>query len=674
MVLSIEYRQDLAIIHINNPPVNALSVKLRAGLLLAIEEINEHDEIKIVILICAGRTFIAGADISEFGKPPLEPHLPDVILALEASPKIYMAAIHGTSLGGGLEIALGCDYRIMDIKAKLGLPEVTLGLIPGAGGTVRLPRIIGAEAAINMITRGQIINAKQALDVNLVHKIIDSSSGSDLANDLLNAAISYAGKVKNIAKPTALCHITPDNSKINKSFWIDKQKSVGKAAKGQESPMRALESIKNSMEMDFDQALKSERKIFINCRKSVQSSALRHMFFAEKSAVKPKWLDKTKPTRVIKEIGVIGGGTMGAGICAALQLSGFKVILIEQNQQSLQNGVDNLAKIYAGSVKRGKLTTAQMTKNIADLGKYSSYDGLANVDLVIEAVFEDLDVKRQVFKKLNQICKPDAILATNTSYLDPNLFGDELSNPDNFIGIHFFSPAHIMKLVEVISTDKTSDDTIVTVFDLVKKMRKIPVSSKICDGFIGNRILKIYRRQAEILLLNGCFPSDIDSALRQFGMAMGPFEAQDLGGLDIAFSQRQNAAKNGDIIYAPIADELCKLKRFGQKTGGGWYDYEKGKRQPVPSDIVAEIIEQQREVAAITAKEFEISEIQNHIIYPMINEALLILDEAIAKYPVDIDLVEVLGFGFPRWRGGLLHYADQVGLGKINDFLKNHRL
>ena len=664
MLISIERQDHVAIVRVNNPPVNALSAALRRALLDAVFELDADDTIEQAILICEGRTFIAGADISEFGKPPLEPHLPDVILAIEAASTQWIAAIHGTSLGGGFEVALGCQYRIMAQSAKVGLPEVTLGLIPGAGGTIRLTRLIDTNTAIDMITSGRPITAAQASAAEICARIIEG--------DLLQGALNFAADIRDTPKPPPLKARTIDQKTLPADYWDKARATISKSAKGAQAPLRALESIKNAIDLPFEEALARERQIFLECREGVESSALRHMFFAEKSAVKPNWLT-VKPLCEITNVAVIGGGTMGAGICAALQLSGYSVTLVERDQESLTRGVSNIRKIYEGSVKRGKLSLDDMDRHQTTLAQHVGYAGLGEVDLIIEAVFEDLDVKRSLFKQLNDICKPDAIFATNTSYLNPNMFGETLTRPENLVGIHFFSPAHIMKLVEIIKTDKTSDDTITAAFALAKKMRKIPVLAGVCDGFIGNRILKTYRQQAERLLLEGAMPSDMDLAMRDFGMAMGPFEAQDLGGLDIAFAQRQNTLATGASVYAPIADKLCAIKRFGQKTSGGWYDYEAGNRKPIPSDAVAEIIRTERQNINKQARQFESEEIQKRILYPMINEALLILEEGIAKHPVDIDLVEVLGFGFPRWRGGLLHYADQIGLAKIHADLSHQQ-
>ncbi len=656
MVVVIERRDPIAIVRIDNPPVNALSAHLRKGLFEAVQELETIDAVTQVILMCEGRTFIAGADISEFGKPSAKPLLPDVISAIESSSKPWIAAIHGTALGGGFEVCLGCSYRVMNSTAKIGLPEVTLGLIPGAGGTVRTPRLVGIEAAVELVTSGKPISADKALEMGACDAVV--------SDDILQGALDFAMSISGQERPIPLCDRSVDSGKDN-TFWVDKKSALSKRAKGQQSQIRALESIRFATENEFAVSLKQEREIFISCRDSDESSALRHMFFSERKAFNPPWLDKSLISNLSK-VAVIGGGTMGAGIAVAMQNAGYNVTLVERDQESLVRGVANITKLYQGSVKRGLLSEEKLIKNITSLGQEVGYDNLADMDLVIEAVFEDITVKQTLFKELDRICNKNTIFATNTSYLDPNKFADVVSNPERLIGIHFFSPAHIMKLVEVIKTDRTSDSVIATVFGLVKKLRKTPVLAGVCDGFIGNRILKTYRQQAEMLLLEGCYPSEIDEAMRLYGMSMGPFEAQDLGGLDIAFAQRQNAAKNGSPVYAPVADALCALKRFGQKTSAGWYDYDEGNRKPLSSDEVASIIDTLRKEETKTIQNFAQDEILKRITYPMINEALKILEEKIATYPVDVDLVEILGFGFPRWRGGLLHYADTVGLDIIH--------
>ncbi|WP_420549645.1 3-hydroxyacyl-CoA dehydrogenase NAD-binding domain-containing protein [Curvivirga sp.] len=650
MVVSIERRDHLAIVKVDNPPVNALSAAVRKGLYDAANELDQDDTIDQIILICEGRTFIAGADISEFGKPPQEPTLPEVISAIENSCKTWIAAIHGTSLGGGFEIALACTYRVMARGAKIGLPEVNLGLIPGAGGTIRLPRLICVSKATDMITSGKPVNADTAMQMGACTYISE--------NDLLEDTVAYAAIIKDKLHPLPLKDRDVIGPKHDR-FWDEKKAELLKKTKGQVSPLRALQSIKNACELSFSDALEQERQIFIECRNSAESTALRHMFFAERKATNPDWLDKSL-IKDLKKIAVIGGGTMGAGITVALQNAGYQVTLVERDQESLDRGISNITKLYQGSLKRGLLNEKKLHENLSSLGQEVGYSNLSDTDLVIEAVFEDMTVKQTLFKELDKVCRSDTILATNTSYLDPNKFSDVISNPERMIGIHFFSPAHIMKLVEVIKTDHTSDEIIATAFGLAKKLRKIPVLAGVCDGFIGNRILKTYRKQAEQLLLEGCYPSEVDKVMRKFGMSMGPFEAQDLGGLDIAFAQRQNAAQNGMPVYAPVSDALCALKRFGQKSQGGWYDYEEGDRTPIASDEVASIIETLRQDGDATIQDFSEEEILDRILSAMRAEGEAMLSEGIAKAPVDIDLVEVFGFGFPRWRGGLMHYAESI--------------
>lgn len=656
MVLTREITGDIACLTIDNPPVNALSAALRKALKDEVAALDAMPEIKAVILACAGRTFIAGADISEFGKPPIEPHLPDVILAIEGAQKPWIAVLHGSALGGGFEVALACHYRLIDPKGKIGLPETSLGVIPGAGGTVRTPRLIDVAAAIDMITTAKPMSASQALATGAVDAIIDGE-------DRLAFAQAFARKVISQDLPTPLSQREISGDQLDADFWQMQEKKVRKAAKGSQAPLKALASIKNATETDFASAMAFERQTFLACRESDESSALRHVFFAERGVFSASPKVDFQP---IQSVAIVGGGTMGAGIIVAMQQAGCQVTLIERDQASLERGIANVEKLYQGSVKRQKMSEAKMAEQMSALKAQIGYENLADIDLALEAAFEDLSVKQDIFTQLDAACSEKAILATNTSYLDPNKMADVTKRADRFIGLHFFSPAHIMKLLEIIKTASVSDQTVAASFELAKRLKKMPVLAGVCDGFIGNRILKRYRKQAELMLVAGATPSIVDRAMTSFGFAMGPFAAQDLGGLDIAYAQRQSQIPR---VVAPVADPLCEMKRFGQKTGGGWYDYKEGDRTPYESDIVAGIIKTARETADIAAIDITETFCQQAILYPMIDEAIQILQEKIALRPADVDLVEILGFGFPRWRGGLLHYAETVGLAEIHDQL-----
>ena len=652
MTLTIAREGTIAVVTIDNPPVNALSQSLRQALVKTVGELDADPATEAVVLLCAGRTFIAGADVSEFGKPPLPPHLPDVVAALETAAKPWIAGIHGSALGGGLEVALGCGWRVAAPSASLGLPEVKLGLVPGAGGTVRLPRLIGFAAAVDMVTSGNPVKAVKAEALGLVDAIIDG--------ELRSGAVAFAKEALKRSRPVPIGGRPVPQT--DASFWRDAEKAVAAKAKGEDAPLRALSCLRKTAEAGFAEAMAHERATFLDLRQSAQAAALRHVFFSERGAARPPELAGVTP-RAIASAAVIGGGTMGAGIVAALRDAGLPVTLIERDPAAVERGLANIRAIFNGSVKRGRMTMDVAEERMAGVTGSGDYECLAETDLVIEAVFEDLSVKRAVFERLSEVCRPNAILATNTSYLDPQAISEGLSHPERFLGLHFFSPAHVMKLLEIVPTGKTAADVLSAGFALAGKLGKIPVRAGICDGFIGNRILKVTRAQAERLLLSGATPSAVDAAMRGFGMPMGPFEAQDLGGLDIAAFQRKAARERGETPFAPVADRLCGMERFGQKTGGGWYDYQHGDRTPKPSGTVKAVI---AEVAAGSRQRaWNEGDIVDAVILPMVNEATRILEERVALRSADIDLVKVHGYGFPRWRGGPMHYAEARGLREV---------
>ena len=652
MTVTIAREGAIAVVTVDNPPVNALSQALRQALVEAVAALDADEVVKAVVLLCAGRTFIAGADVSEFGKPPEPPHLPDVVASIEGANKPWVAAIHGSALGGGLEVALGCAYRVAVPSAKLGLPEVTLGIIPGAGGTVRLPRLIGAPAAVDLVTSGSPVDARKAAALGLIDAIVEG--------DLLPAAIAFAQEVAGKPVPRRISDRTV--SAVEDGFWERAEKAVVAKAKREVAPLRALASVRKASEADFATAMAFERETFLDLRGSSQAAALRHVFFAERAAPRPPELAGVMP-RDIRSAAVIGGGTMGAGIAAALRDAGLPVVLVERDKAAVERGLANVRSIFEGSAKRSRITPEVAAERIAGVVGTDDYGALADTDLVIEAVFEDLVIKRAVFARLSDVCRTDAMLATNTSYLDPDQIGQGLTRPERFLGLHFFSPAHVMKLLEIVPTKKTAPEVLATGFALARLLGKIPVRAGICDGFIGNRILKITRAQSERLLLSGATPLAVDAAIRAFGLPMGPFEAQDLGGLDIAAFQRKAARQRGEAPFAPVADRLCAIERFGQKSGGGWYDYQPGDRTPQPSDIVAEIIAEG--AAGRPQRAWDDASIADAIILPMVNEATRILGEGIALRAADIDLVKIHGYGFPRWRGGPMHYAEGRGLAEV---------
>ncbi len=640
MSLDIDVTSDIAVVTVDYPPVNALSHDLRRRLLEAVTELDADPAIRAVVLICAGRTFIAGADLTEFDKPPQEPHLPDVVNAIEAARKPWIAAIHGAALGGGFEVALGCRFRVASSAAKVGLPEVTLGIIPGAGGTVRTPRLADVETAAALITSGKAVAAAEALSVGLVDRIIDG--------DLLEGAVAFVREA--LDRPLPLPVARRQVRRPREGFWEEAERRTAKEARGSVAPLRALASLRKTSEAPLAEAMAFERETFLELRASEQAGALRRVFLAERAALRPARLQGIEARR-LATVAVIGGGTMGAGIAVALREAGVKVTLLEQDHSSVARGLANVAKIINAAVARGRIDAAEAGSLETGVIGTSDYTLLAAVDVAIEAVFEDMDVKRKVFAKLARYCRPDAILGTNTSYLDPREIAEGLTNPERFLGLHFFSPANVMKLLEIVPIPATSPSTISTGFALARLLGKIPVQAGICEGFIGNRILLRYRALAELLVREGVAIADVDAAMRGYGFAMGPFEAQDLAGLDIAHMQRESARAAGRAVPSMLGDILVLAGRKGRKTSGGWYDYDADQREPRPSAEVARLLEPY----AAAANSMPKAAIAERLVAGMASEGQAILDEGIADSPSDIDLVEIHGYGFPRWRGGPMY-------------------
>ncbi len=642
MEVSIERSGGVAIVTINNPPVNAVSHAVRSGIVEAIKQANEEQETMAVVLICEGSTFIAGADIREFGKVPQPPLLPDVVLALENAQKPWVAAIHGTALGGGLEIALGCHYRVASSNAKMGLPEVNLGLIPGAGGTVRLPRCIPMPKAIEMITTGKPIGAVDANNHGLVHAITE--------DNLLTFAVDFAGSIAQQSLPAPLTSqsiVAP----LTQSELDDALARIKRKAKGQQSPVTALETLRDVTNLPFKEALAIERSNFQSLQNGDQSKALRHIFFAERATSKLPEINNVS-TRSLSHIGIIGGGTMGAGIAVACLLKGFRVTLLEVTIDASNAGRERVEGTLAQTHKRGLIPDDKLAEIHQAFSNTIDYGQLSDTDLVIEAVFEDMEVKKSVFKKLDLTTGAEAILASNTSYLDVNQIARVVSDPSRVIGLHFFSPAHIMKLVEIIKTDNVANDVLATAFKLAKTLSKTPVLSGVCDGFIGNRIMSAYRREADYLVEDGASPDHVDQAMREFGFPMGVFEMQDLAGLDISWAMRKRRAATGDPDerYVRIADRLCEMERFGKKTGKGWYNYECDT--PYIDGTVSVIINEERHRHGTPPIEFSTQQIMDRILNTMQSEGQTVLDEGVARSADDIDVVMTSGYGFPRWRGG----------------------
>ncbi|MGF6263069.1 3-hydroxyacyl-CoA dehydrogenase [Paraburkholderia youngii] len=656
-----ELRGKVLLVTIDHAPVNALSADVRRGLLAAIEAADADRAVEAVLIVGAGRNFIAGADIREFGKPPLPPSLPDVCNRIEAYGKPVIAALHGAALGGGLEVALAAHYRIAVEGAKLGLPEVQLGLLPGAGGTQRTPRLIGAPAALDLILSGRHASAKEAFALGLIDRLGDS-------DDILAEGLAYTHELLAAHAPVRR---TRDAAALNDraaslAAVAKAREETAKKARGLFSPLRIVNAVEAAIEKPFDEGLKFERTLFLQCLDSPQRAGLVHAFFAEREVLKAPETRDAKP-RALEAIGVIGGGTMGAGITVALLDAGLPVTMIERDEASLARGRAHIDKVYDGLIAKGRLTAEKKAATMARWSGSTSYDALAHVDLVIEAVFEDLDVKKAVFAELDRVCKPGAVLATNTSYLDIEAIAASISRPADVIGLHFFSPANIMKLLEVVVPKQVSADVVATAFELAKKLRKTPVRAGVCDGFIGNRLLAVYRAAADALMEDGASPYQIDAAVRAFGLPMGPFQVVDLAGGDIGWAARKRRAATRDpnARYVQIADRLCERGWFGQKTGRGFYLYPEGSRGGMPDPEVEAIIDAERKRAGVTPRSFTDEQIMRRYMAAMINEGANVVHEGIALRPLDVDVTLLYGYGFPRYRGGPMKYADSVGLATI---------
>lgn len=660
-VVSYQLKDNIGVITVNNPPVNALAQVVREGILNAINTAQD-DASEAIVLRCAGRTFIAGADITEFGKPPKEPALPDVLSVLENSSKLVVAAIHGTALGGGFETTLACHYRCAIASAKVGLPEVKLGILPGAGGTQRVPRIAGVKAALDMITSGNPVAASKAKDMGLVDELV---SGDDLEA----AAISYAKELVASGAPLKrIRDIAIDPATIEPGFFESSRKQVARRARGQIAPDRIVSAIQAAVELPFDDGLKKERELFQELVSSSESAAMRHIFFAERQAAKIKDLPKDTPTRAIKKVAIIGGGTMGGGIAMCFANVDIPVVMVEVNDEALQRGLGIINKNYGITVKKGKMSEERMQTRLELISGTTDYADIADVDLVIEAVFENLDLKKEIFSKLDATCKQGAILATNTSYQDVNAIADATSRPQEVVGMHFFSPANVMKLLEVVRGDKTADDVLATAMKTGKQIGKICALSRVCYGFIGNRMLSGYGREAQGLLLDGCTPAQVDSALENFGMAMGPLAMGDLAGLDVGYKARQSRTDLPDDprLYR-MGTVLVEMDRLGQKTGAGYYKYDPETRARMSDPEVEALIKKEAEALGVEQRDISDEEILQRCFYPLINEGALILEEGIAQRPSDIDVVYVYGYAFPAAKGGPMFYADQIGLKNVYD-------
>ncbi|OIP21899.1 MAG: 3-hydroxyacyl-CoA dehydrogenase [Comamonadaceae bacterium CG2_30_60_41] len=651
----------VAVFTLNNPPVNGLGLATRQALTDNLARALADDAVKAIVITGAGKAFSGGADIKEFGSPKAlqEPNLLSLILALEASTKPIVAAIHTVCMGGGTELALGCHYRIAAPGCKMALPEVKLGLLPGAGGTQRLPRALGVEPALNMIVSGEPVNSELLAQVpgqQLFHKMTAS------AETLLAEALAFATEVADV-RPLPLVRNLPAKHPQGDAYFQFARNMVGAMAKNYPAPLKCIDAVEAATQRKFDDGMRFERDTFINLMWTPESRALRHLFMAERATSKIPDVPADTAQRAIKSVAVIGAGTMGGGITMNFLNAGLPVKMLEMKQEALDRGIATIRKNYEAQVKKGKLKQDKYEQRMALLSTTLSYDDLKDADLVIEAVFEELGVKEAVFKELDRVMKPGAILASNTSTLDVNKIAHFTARPQDVLGMHFFSPANVMKLLEVVRGEKTAKDVLATVMALAKKIKKTAVVSGVCDGFIGNRMIEQYGRQAGFLLDEGCTPVQVDKAIEKFGFAMGPFRMGDLAGNDIGWAIRKRRyVEKPHMKYSKTADLLCEKGRFGQKTGAGWYDYVPGKRDAIPNAEVVKMVEDHRASLGITPRKISDEEIVQRLVFSLVNEAAHILEEGIASKASDIDMVYLMGYGFPIYRGGPMNYANEVGL------------
>ncbi len=661
-IVSVSSRDGVAVITLDNPPVNALSYALRDPLNKALIAARDDDTVKAIVLTCAGRTFVSGADIREFGTPltSKEPNLGDLIATLETINKPTVAAIHGTALGGGLELALGCYFRVADAKAMVGLPEVKLGLLPGAGGTQRAPRLAGPQKALAMIVSGNPIGAADALKHGLVDQVVEDG--------LVDAAVAFAAAKASEGAHLILVRDRDEKVAAARGDEAALDAAIKKAtakARGLVAPLRCAQSVKNAVMLPFEEGLKKEREYFIELVTGDQSKAQRHLFFAQREAAKVSGVDKTVKPRAINRVGVIGAGTMGGGIAMSFVNGGIPVTILEANEEALKRGLATIEKNYGISVSRGSLSDEAKAKRLALFTPTTDYGDLADCDLIIEAVFEEIGVKEDVFTKLDAIAKPGAILASNTSYLDVNTIAGFTKRPQDVLGTHFFSPANVMKLLEIVRGEKTAPDVLATILAIAKRISKVPVVVGVCHGFVGNRMLGSRSAESEALLLEGSSPESVDKAFTDFGWPMGPFQMFDLAGLDIGWRTRKSLG-----LKAVISDTLCEAGRYGQKTGKGYYLYEDGSRVPKTDPEVEKLIADKASGKGINRRTISDQEILERTLYPMVNEGALILEEGIAERPSDIDIVWTNGYGFPIGKGGPMFWADMEGLDKIVERLE----
>ncbi|TSE20471.1 Fatty acid oxidation complex subunit alpha [Tepidimonas alkaliphilus] len=664
---------DVAVITLDNPPVNGLGLSTRQAIAQGLDRAQDDPAVRAIVLTGAGKVFSGGADIKEFGSPRAyqDPNLLSLIRMVEHLRKPVVAAVHGVCMGGGLELALGAHHRIAAPGSKVALPEVKLGLIPGAGGTQRLPRALGVEPALNMIVSGEPVAAELLAQVP-GQRLFDRIAAS--ADTLLEEALALAREAAErhaSGAPLPRVRDLPCRHPQGEAYFQFARNMVSAQARHYPAPLKCIDAVQAAATKPFDEGLALERQTFLNLMTDPVSVALRHVFMAERAAGKIADVPPDTPLRDIRAVAVIGAGTMGSGITINFLNIGLPVTILEAKQEALERGVAAIRAIYEGQVAKGKLKPEQMQQRLSLLRTTLSYDDIRDADLVIEAVFEDLEVKRQVFERLDAVMKPGAILATNTSTLDVNQIAAFTRRPQDVIGTHFFSPAHVMKLLEVVRGAATARDVLATVLALGKSIKKTCVVSGVCDGFIGNRMIEQYSRQAGFLLEEGCTPQQVDRAIEAFGFAMGPFRMSDLAGNDVGWAIRKRRyVEKPHLRYSPIADRLCELGRFGQKTGAGWYDYQPGQRDPIPSPVVQQLMEDVRRERGLTPRPVSDEEIVQRLVFALVNEGARILEEGIAARASDIDMVYLTGYGFPAWRGGPMHYAEQFGLFNVMQAMK----
>jgi 3-hydroxyacyl-CoA dehydrogenase len=658
--VDLDRRGRVAVLTVNNPPVNALSQHVRQGLRDGLQQALADSAVAAVVITCAGRTFIAGADITEFGKPPSPPSLHEMLDMIESSRKPVLAAIHGTALGGGLEVTLACHYRIGVKDARFGLPEVKLGLLPGAGGTQRLPRVVGVEKALSMMVSGDPIRADEALKAGLIDEIVEG--------DLTAAGVAFAEKVLTEKRPLKKIRDLDDKLAAVRGkpqVFSDFRKSVARQTRGFRAPENIIKAVEAAVSLPFEQGLKRERELFAELLTSPESRAQRYFFFAEREAAKIPDVPGDTPPRDVRKAAVIGAGTMGGGIAMNFANVGIPVTVVEVAKDALDRGLGIVRKNYEATASRGRLTTADVEKRMALITGTTDFNAIKDADIVIEAVFEEMPIKKEVFAKLDGIAKPDAVLATNTSTLDVNEIASATRRPESVVGMHFFSPANVMRLLENVRGSKSSKTTVATAMAVGRRINKVPVLVGVCYGFVGNRMLHQRGLQAEKLILEGALPHQVDKVLTDFGFPMGPFAMGDLAGLDVGWRIRK-----GRGAKSPVADRICELGRFGQKTGSGYFRYEKGDRTPIPDPEVEKIIVDVATEQGITRRHVTDEEILQRLLYPMVNEGAKILDEKIAIRASDIDVIWVYGYGWPVYRGGPMFWASQIGLRAVRDRMR----